>query len=162
MHICKHEYNDQSGLLTYGCEVHVLSVWKNIAEEMAKKYHKDDWEFSKDLVLSLVDLYANGNAIPDSLRTRAIAAGGGYWFARDVDMCPRDDTREAAILEGHGFYYARDIDKCSRDDTRQAAIQEGTGYGYAIYVDNIPINEVSFNDFPDVWWENAKKKINVA
>jgi len=37
----------------------------------------------------------------DADRAAAIEEGRGYWYAREVDKGPRDDTRAAAIKKAH-------------------------------------------------------------
>ena len=61
-----------------------------------------------------------------------------YWFAREVDKGPRDDTREACCKDpNYSHSYATNIDKCPHDLTRKAAcLKVETAFNYALYVDN--------------------------
>ncbi len=45
----------------------------------------------------------------------------GYYYAREVDKCPRDDTRLAVIKEGMGYYYAREVDNKQLHDSLKTA-----------------------------------------
>lgn len=60
-----------------------------------------------------------------------------YWYARDVDKGPRDDTRRAASRDAeYAYLYALEIDRGPRDDTRRAACKSvGSAYAYALNVD---------------------------
>ena len=41
-----------------------------------------------------------------------------YWYAEDVDKCPRNDTRRAVLSEPlYAYWYSKDVDRCWRADT---------------------------------------------
>ena len=51
-----------------------------------------------------------------------------------------DDTRKGACFRAEdAYFYALDIDECPREDTRKAACKEAKrAYHYAHYVDKCP------------------------
>jgi len=63
-----------------------------------------------------------------------------YYYARQVDEGPCDDTRQAVLADPqHAYYYARDVDEGPRDDTRQAVLASPRYvYYYAHDVDEGP------------------------
>ena len=69
-----------------------------------------------------------------------------YWYARDIDKYPRDDTRQAACKDPYYAYcYAYYVDKGPREDTRLAACKDPPyAYYYALDVDKC-FNEDTFN-----------------
>jgi hypothetical protein len=44
-----------------------------------------------------------------------------YLYAKEIDRCPREDTREAACKSSYcAYYYAKDVDKDVHKDTWEA------------------------------------------
>ena len=58
-----------------------------------------------------------------------------YCYARDVDNCPRKDTRKAACKDPYYAYrYSDDVDKGVRADTFNAVKGSSLEQDYLIYV----------------------------
>ena len=81
----------------------------------------------------------------DEMRTLICELGSAkcaYWYARDIDKGPTDETRTVACKTPYEAYcYARFIDKKPTDETREGAYKnEGWGRIYKV-------------------WENLLKKI---
>jgi len=64
----------------------------------------------------------------DEIRTLICDLGNArctYWYAKDVDKKPTDETRTAACKNpGCAYGYARDVDKKPTDETRIAACKD--------------------------------------
>jgi hypothetical protein len=66
-----------------------------------------------------------------------------YWYARDVDQKPTNETRSAVCKNpDYAYWYARNIDQKPTDETRTAACKNSeNAYYYALNVDQKPTNE---------------------
>jgi len=98
------------------------------------------------------EAYGHAKKHGSSNKTREIAcqdSAYAYYYALEVDKCPREDTRETACKDPpFAYYYAKNIDKKSREDTRKAACKDPLqAYYYIKYVDK---------DFHEDTWEAVK------
>jgi hypothetical protein len=66
-----------------------------------------------------------------------------YWYAKNVDKKPTDETRTAACqVARYAYWYAREVDQKPTDETRTAACKDSEfAYLYALYVDKRPTDE---------------------
>jgi hypothetical protein len=66
-----------------------------------------------------------------------------YWYAKEVDKKPTDETRKAACKDSIcAYWYAKEVDKRPTDETRTAVCQSPRcAYSYAVEIDNGPTDE---------------------
>ena len=79
-----------------------------------------------------------------------------YWYALQVDKCPRKATRKVACKDPwFAYIYALYIDECPREDTRKTACKDPEGAcHYAYSVDKCP-REDTFKAVKGTDWEEA-------
>ena len=72
-----------------------------------------------------------------------------WLYAKDIDKCPRDDTRNAACKDfKYAYKYAYEVDECPMDDTRKAVCKDPEwACGYVMYIDK---------EFHEDTWEVVK------
>ena len=67
--------------------------------------------------------YFHGLAYGSLDKTREIACmlpSFAYYYARNVDKCPHEETRRALYSNSeYAYYYAIDVDRCSHRVTRE-------------------------------------------
>ena len=65
-----------------------------------------------------VSLNPLGRRARDARKAACKDSEWAYYYALEVDKCPREDTRKIACEDpGWAYYYARDVDKCPHEDT---------------------------------------------
>ena len=111
------------------------------------------------------EAYGHAKKHGSSNKTREIAcqdSAYAYYYALEVDKCPREDTRETACKDPqYAYYYAKNVDKCPHEETRRAVcFSSGFAYLYARDIDKCPTEETWLAIKGSIYEEEYKEMFN--